>query len=93
MLSWANSGTRLPEHVPKFRKVAQRSTVALGVVREIADRRCALSRAPIRLPTKSASTKRPFHLQHVVNLKKIPGIRFSIFHIHHDGLDFLRHMS
>jgi hypothetical protein len=54
-------------------KVAQRSTVGLAVVREIADRRCARSRdAPIGLPTKSASTKRPFHLQHVANLKKIP---------------------
>jgi hypothetical protein len=48
------------------------STVALAVVREIADRRCARSPdAPIRLPTKSASTKRSFHLQHVANLKNL----------------------
>jgi hypothetical protein len=44
----------------------------LQVVREIADRRCARSPdAPIRLPTESASTKRPFHLQHVANLKNL----------------------
>jgi hypothetical protein len=64
-----------------------RSTGACS--REIADRRCARSRAaPIRLPTKSASPKRPL-VQQVANLKKIPGMRFSIFRIHHDGLDFL----
>jgi hypothetical protein len=54
--------------------------VALAVVHEIADRRCTRSRdAPIRLPTKSASTKRPFHLQHVANLRKFPGIMSSLF--------------
>jgi hypothetical protein len=52
-------------------KVAQRFTVAFAVVREIFNRRCARPRdAPIGLPTKSASTKTPFHLQHVANLKK-----------------------
>jgi hypothetical protein len=43
MLSWANFRARLPEHVPKLEKVAQRSPVALVVVREIDDRRCARS--------------------------------------------------
>jgi hypothetical protein len=67
----ANFLTRLPSVFEGLEKVAQRSTVAVGVVREIVDRRCARSRdTPIGLPTKSASTKRPFHLQHVANLKK-----------------------
>jgi hypothetical protein len=93
--TWANFRARLPEHVPKFRKkVAQRSTVALAVVREIADRRCARSRdAPIRLPTNSASTNRPFPLATCCNFDKI--LRndvLSIFHIHHGtgGLDFFK---
>jgi hypothetical protein len=61
VLSWANFRSRLPEHVRSLEEVAQRSIVALAKVREIADRRCARSRdAPIRLPTKSASTKRLF---------------------------------
>jgi hypothetical protein len=71
MLYWANFRTRLPEPVRSLEKVAQRSTVALAVVCEIADQRCARSRdAPIRLPIKSASTERPFNLQRVTNLKK-----------------------
>jgi hypothetical protein len=74
-------------------KVAQRSTVGLAVVREIADRRCARSRdAPLRLPTKSASTKRPFHLQHVANLKKSPGMKSSLFSTSTTmGVEFARH--
>jgi hypothetical protein len=61
-------------------KVAQRSTVTLAVVREIADRSCAPSRdAPIRLPTKSASMKNTFHLQHVANLKQFPEMMSSLF--------------
>jgi hypothetical protein len=55
-------------------KGAQRSTVALAVVCEIAEiggvRALAMRRLDCR--TKSVSTKRPFHLQHVANLKKIP---------------------
>jgi hypothetical protein len=67
---------RIFENVSKFLK-AQRSTLALAVVREIA---CVYPRdAPVRLPTKSASTKRAFHLQHVANLKKSPGIMSAIF--------------
>jgi hypothetical protein len=63
------------------------------VVREIADRRCARSRdAPIRLPIKSAFTKRPFHLQHVANLKKSPGMMSSTSTTI-DGLDFLKMKS
>jgi hypothetical protein len=64
------SRTRWPGHVRSLEKVAQRSTVALVVVREIVDRSCARCRdLPIKLRNKSASTKRPFHLQHVANLK------------------------
>jgi predicted GIY-YIG superfamily endonuclease len=46
MLSWGNFRARLPEHVRSLEKVAHRSTctVALVVVHEIADRRCALRR-------------------------------------------------
>jgi hypothetical protein len=72
--------TRACQHVRGLETVAQCSTVALAVVREIADRRCARSHdAPVRLPTKSASTKRPFHLQHVANLKKPPAVMSSLF--------------
>jgi hypothetical protein len=54
--------------------------VALAVVCEIADPGCARSRdAPIRLPTKCASLKTPFDLQHVANLKKIPWNEFYLF--------------
>jgi hypothetical protein len=38
MLSRANFRAPLPEHVRSLEKVAQRSTVALAVVREVADR-------------------------------------------------------
>jgi hypothetical protein len=80
MFSWANFRARLPRHVRKLEKVSQRSSVALAVVREIADRRCARSAdAQIRLPTKSASTKRPFHLQHIANLKNLLGMMSSLF--------------
>jgi hypothetical protein len=70
VLSWANFGARLPEH----EKVAQRSTVALAVVREISDRRCARSPdAQIRLPgaDQICLDEKTFHLQHLANLKKM----------------------
>jgi hypothetical protein len=46
------------------------------MVREIVDR---MYDAPIKLSTKSASTKRPFHLRHVASLKKSPGMLSSLF--------------
>jgi hypothetical protein len=80
MLSFANFRPRLPEHVRNLEKGIHHSTVALPVVREIADRRCARSRdAPSRLPSKRASMKRAFHLQHVLNLKKSHEMMSSLF--------------
>jgi hypothetical protein len=58
MLSLANFRARVPEHVRNLEKVAQRSTVVLAVVHEIADRTCARSRdASSRLPTISRIDK------------------------------------
>jgi hypothetical protein len=54
-----NFRARLPEQVRRLEKKL------LAVVREIASGCARSSDALIRLPTKSASTKRPFHLQHV----------------------------
>jgi hypothetical protein len=84
VLSWANFRSRLPEHVRSLEQVVQRSTVALAVVYEIADRKCARSRdEPIRLPIKSASTKRLFVCATCCKFEKIPwNDVLSIFHIH-----------
>jgi hypothetical protein len=82
VLSWANLRAR-----SKFRRGCP---LALAVVHEIADRRCARSRLDCR---QNQLLRNTFHLQHlqlVTNLKKPPEMMsLSIFHIHHDGLDFL----
>jgi hypothetical protein len=77
---WANFRAGLPEHVRSLEKVIQRSTVALVVVREIADLDCR----PNMLLRKDLS------ICNMLQIWKNPlNDVLSIFHIHHDGLDFL----
>jgi hypothetical protein len=75
MFSSANFRARLPEHVRSLEKVAKALQWRFQWFAKFADWRCAHSPdAPMRLPTKFASTKEEtfsFHLQHVANLKNL----------------------
>jgi hypothetical protein len=72
-------GARLSEHVPKFRKSCPTlySGPCSGVRDSTVDQICF--------------SKRPFHLQHVANLKESPEMKSSLFSTSTTmGVDFLK---
>jgi hypothetical protein len=83
--------TRLPEQVRSLEKVAQRSTVALKWFMKLPIGGARSRDAPIRLPNQICFYEKTFPFATCCKFERIPwNDVLSIFHIHHDGLDFFR---